>query len=188
MTKRMDECCIDKIRNELIPAISSFSDEYQSSMIGGNDLHVKCFVHCVQKLSQNKHEGYINKCINFVHYTKLYLDEAIWNKIIVKQYKLQGYTYYHGENLLDTLRLINDNYKLNIDHYKCKMEWKLHKIMELYHYLSDYNLLMNEHLIKLETGIVVQLKDYEKVIEEFIEKKIEEEIERDILKTATELL
>lgn len=188
MTKKMDQCCIDKIRNELIPTISSFSDEYKSSMIGGDDFDVKCFVHCVQKLSRNKHEGFIDKCINFIHYTKLYLDEAVWNKTIVKQYKLQGYTYYRGGNLLDTLTLINDNYKLNIHHYKCKMEWKLHKIMELYHYLSYYNLLMNEHLIKLECGIVIQLKDYEKVIEEFIEKKIEEEIERDILKKATELL
>ena len=64
--------------------------------------------------------------------------------------------------------------------------------MELKNYLTDYNLLMNEHLIKLEYGIVVQLTDYEQEIQEFLgnmlDEFIEEEIENDILKTATELV
>ena len=176
----MNQHCMNKIGNELIPALKSFSNDYNLDYIG-KDLHKQCYNHCVHNLPQNKHEDYIDICTNCVEYTHYYLDEALWNKLIFQRYKSLGYSYYHGDNLLENLRIIKKSYNNHKKFYKCELEWKLHKIMELQNYLSDYNLLMNEHLIKLECGMVTQLKDYEK---EFIE----EEIEDDILKTATELV
>jgi len=173
---------MNKIGNDLIPALSSFSNNYKLIYIG-KDLHKQCYNHCINNLPKNKHEEFIDICTNCVENTKFYLDEAIWNKIIVKQYKLQGYIYYHGEDLLESLQIIRERYDNCKKNYNCQIKWKLHKIIELKNYLTDYNLLMNEHLIKLEYGIVVQMTDYEKEIQE-----IEEEIENDILKTATELV
>ena len=183
----MNQHCMNKIGNELIPALKSFSDNYKLSYIG-KDLHKQCYNHCVYNLPQKKHEDYIDICTNCVEYTHFYLDEALWNKRILQRYKLLGYSYFRGENLLENLQIIRERYDEHKRFYKCELEWKLHKIMELKNYLTEYNLSMNEHLIKLESGIVVQLTDYEKEIQEFIEKKLEEEIEADILKTATELI
>ena len=183
----MNQHCMNKIGNELIPALTSFSDNYKLIYIG-EDLHKQCYNHCVDNLPQNKHEEYIDICTNCVKNTHFYLDESLWNRRILQRYKLLGYTYYHGENLLDSLQIIRERYDNIKKNYNCHIEWKLHKITELKNYLTDYNLLMNEHLIKLEYGLVIQLTDYEKEIQEFIEKEIEEEIENDILKTATELV
>tara|TARA_B100000902_G_scaffold196660_1_gene187803 strand:- start:2663 stop:3199 length:537 start_codon:yes stop_codon:yes gene_type:complete len=178
---------MNKIGNELIPALTSFSDNYKLIYIG-EDLHKQCYNHCVDNLPQNKHEEYIDICTNCVKNTHFYLDESLWNRRILQRYKLLGYSYYHGENLLDSLQNIRERYDNIKKNYNSTIEWKLHKITELKNYLTDYNLLMNEHLIKLEYGLVIQLTDYEKEIQEFIEKEIEEEIENDILKTATELV
>lgn len=187
----MNQHCMNKIGNELIPALSSFSDNYNLIYIG-KDLHKKCYNHCINNLPKNKHEEYIDICTNCVKYTHFYLDESLWNRRILQKYKLLGYTYYRGEKLFDSLQNIREKYDNIKKNYNCHIEWKLHKIKELYHYLSDYNLLMNEHLIKLECGIVIQLKDYEKKEQEFLENMldefIEEKIENDILKTATELV
>tara|TARA_B100001063_G_C16777636_1_gene566997 strand:- start:6814 stop:7365 length:552 start_codon:yes stop_codon:yes gene_type:complete len=183
----MNQHCINKIGNELIPALKSFSNDYKIIYIG-KDLHKQCYNHCVHNLPQHKHEDYIDICTNCVEYTHFYLDEALWNRRILQRYKLLGYSYYRGEDLLENLQIIREKYNNCKRFYNSTIEWKLHKIMELKIYLTEYNLLMNEHLIKLEDGIVVQLTDYEKEIQEFIEKEIEKEIENDILKIATELV
>ena len=187
----MNQHCMNKIGNELIPALSSFSDNYKLIYIG-EDLHKQCYNHCVDNLPQNKHEEYIDICTNCVKNTHFYLDESLWNRRILQRYKLLGYSYYRGENLLDSLQNIREKYDNIKKNYNSKVEWKLHKITELKNYLTEYNLLMNEHLIKLEKGIVVQLTDYQKKEQEFYEnifdEFIEEEIENDILKTASELV
>ena len=106
-----------------------------------------------------------------------YLDELLWNKCLEKQFELKEFVYYRGENLSSDIEHINKKYERM--KYSCNLTKELHKSNELFRYMIEYNLLMNENLMGLESGLIKQLSP---------RIKLEQEIENDILKIATQLV
>ena len=187
----MNQRCIDKINEEIVPILESFSDRYKNSCIPEN-FHVLCYLHCVECLPKNKHNTFINKCIECVKSKQKYCSELEAYKTLKRQYVSQGYTYYHSETFEEKMKTIFKKHILKKTESSCPIKKKTSQMKELTKYLVENNLKMNEHLMKLDTGLVVQLSKKELEFQQFmgdcLDEFLSEQIEEDILKVASQLV
>jgi len=159
------------------PVLKRFHKKFGYSVFK-EDFANKCYNDCYSKFNTTiQYNKYADKCVAFIEQNYNYLDELLWNKCLEKQFELKGFVYYRGENLSSDIENINKKYERM--KYSCNLTKKLHKSNELFRYMIEYNLLMNENLMGLESGLIKQLPP---------RVKLEEEIENDILKTATQLV
>ena len=159
------------------PVLNRFHQKFGYSILG-KDFANKCYDDCSSKFNTpNQYNKYAVKCVEYIENYFNYLDELLWNKCLEKQFELKGFVYYRGENLSSDIEHISKKYERM--KYSCNLTKKLHKSNELFRYMIEYNLLMNENLMGLESGLIKQLPP---------RVKLEQEIEFDILKTATQLV
>ncbi len=168
------------------PVLNRFHQKFGYSILG-KDFANKCYDDCSSKFNTpNQYNKYADKCVGYIENCFNYLDELLWNKCLEKQFELKGFVYYRGENLSSDIEHISKKYERM--KYSCNLTKELHKSNELFKYMVEYNLLMNENLMGLESGLIKQLTHRDKLEQEILDNFIEEEIENDILKTATQLV
>tara|TARA_Y100000389_G_scaffold201907_1_gene245793 strand:- start:1340 stop:1927 length:588 start_codon:yes stop_codon:yes gene_type:complete len=168
------------------PVLKKFHQKFGYSIIG-QDFANECYNDCSSKFNTpNQYNKYAVKCVEYIENYFNYLDELLWNKCLEKQFELKGFVYYRGENLSSDIEHISKKYERM--KYSCNLTKKLHKSNELFRYMIEYNLLMNENLMCLESGLIEQLSPRIKLEQEILDNFIEEEIENDILKIATQLV
>tara|TARA_B100001093_G_C26790197_1_gene998623 strand:- start:427 stop:1014 length:588 start_codon:yes stop_codon:yes gene_type:complete len=168
------------------PVLKRFHQKFGYSIIG-QDFANKCYDDCSSKFNTpNQYNKYADKCVGYIENCFNFLDELLWNKCLEKQFELKGFVYYRGENLSSDIEHISKKYERM--KYSCNLTKELHKSNELFKYMVEYNLLMNENLMGLESGLIKQLPHRVKLEQEILDNFIEEEIENDILKTATQLV
>lgn len=186
----MENHCIDKIKKEIIPILKSFPDKYKNSCIPEN-FHVFCYLHCVDCLRQNEHEAFIDECIECVKSKKDYYCELEAYKTLKREYDVRGYTYYSMENFVEEIKKIDKKYSIQHKKSSCQITMKTRRMKELTKCIVENNLNMNEHLMKLDTGLVVQLTRRQLAIQKFmgdcLDEFLDEQIEDDILKVASQL-
>ena len=187
----MNQRCIDKINEEIVPILASFPDRYKNVHLKEN-FHLLCYYHCVNCLPKNKHNAFINKCIECVKSKKDYYRELEAYKTLRRKYDAKGYTYYSRENFVEEFKKIAKKYSIQNKKSSFPITKKTRQMKELTKYLVENNLKMNEHLIKLDTGVVVQLSRRQLAIQQFmgdcLDEFIEEQIEDDILRVASQLV
>lgn len=187
----MNQHCIDKINKEIVPILASFPDRYKNVHLKEN-FHLLCYYHCVNCLPKNKHNAFINKCIECVKSKKDYYCELEAYKTLRREYDAKGYTYYYTGKFVEEFKKIAKKYSIQNKKSSCPITKKTRQMKELTKYLVENNLKMNEHLMKLDTGIVVQLTRRQLAIQKFmgdcLDEFIDEQIEDDILRVASQLV
>ena len=133
-----------------------FHQKFGYSIIG-QDFANKYYDNCSSKFNtQNQYNKYADKCVKYIENCSNYLDELLWNKCLEKQFELKGFVYYRGEHLNSDIENISKKYERM--KYSCDLTRKFHKSSELFRYMTEYNLLMNENLMGLESGLIKQLQ------------------------------
>ena len=188
----MNQRCIDKINKEIVPILASFPDRYKNVHLKEN-FHLLCYYHCVNCLPKNKHNAFINKCIKCVKSKKDYYREIEAYKTLRREYDARGYIYYYRENFVEEFKKIAKKYSIKNKKSSCPITNKTRQMKELTKYLEQNNLNMNEHLIKLNAGIVVQFSSRTLAIQKFMGDCLddfldEKKIEDDILRIASQLV
>lgn len=187
----MDQRCIDKIKKEIVPILESIPTKYENIHLKGN-FHLICYFYCINRLQKNKHEEFINKCIECVKAKKEFCKELESYEILKREYDVKGYTYYLDEIFKENLKIISKKYNTQKTKDSCPVKKKTRQIKELTKFIHKNNLKMNEHLMKLGTGIVVQIQRRKLLVQKFmgdcLDEFLEEQIEEDILKVASQLV
>lgn len=188
----MYQNCMDKIKKEIVPILGSIPDRYKNSCISEN-FHIFCYFHCVNNLPKNKHNEFINKCIDCVKVKKEYCNELEAYKFLKQEFINKKYVYYLVENFEKNFKNVSNKYDKNKTKFLCPVDRKRKQMTELKNILRINNLEMKEHLLKLNTGIVVQLTrkrdlEIQKFMVDCLDEFLEEQIEEDILKVASQLV
>ena len=109
-----------------------------------------------------------------------------------REYDAKGYTYYYTGKFVEEFKKIAKKYSIQNKKSSCPITKKTRQMKELTKYLVENNLKMNEHLMKLDAGIVVQLTRRQLAIQKFmgdcLDEFIDEQIEDDILRVASQLV
>ena len=172
---------------KLCPSLDKFYSKFGYTIIDKN-FGNKCYKYCISNYNkQFQYDKYVNKCLLYIENMYNYLDEKLWNKCLEYQYKLKGYVNYRFGYLESNLNNIVKKYKKIF--YKCNLTKDLHKTRELYECIKNYNLSINEYLMRLETEEIIQHStNFEYFIQKTFDDYVEEYIEDDILKTASQLV
>ena len=188
--KRIDSKISIQFFNRINEALEKFHKKFGDKIFSKN-IAEKCYEFCCLNFTtSHQYNIYCDKCVKYINVVNNCLDEIMWYKTLEQQYKLKGFVYYRGGYLPSILAHIKEDYKNK--HYTSKLEKEIDKISEFFYCFRDYNLLMNENLMGLESGLIKQISLRDKLEQDFMSKKLDsfirEVIEDDILKTATQLV
>ena len=187
----MEQRCIDKIKKEIVPILDSIPTKYENTHPKGN-FHLCCYFHCINHLQKNKHEEFLNKCIECVKFKKEFCNELENYNMLKRKYDVRGYTYYLDEIFKENFKIIFKRHITQKTKDSCPVEKKTRQIKELTEFIHKNNLKMNEHLMKLGARIVVQIPRRKLLLQKFmgdcLDEFLEEQIEEDILKVASQLV
>ena len=170
-------------------ALNKFRQRFGCNAFGDN-FAGKCFEYCSSIFTEPvEYNVFANKCVVYINLVGNYFDELWWHKSLKTQFKLKGFVYYRGGCLLSGIENIHEKYR-KTNRFRCKFTKEIYKHYDLYNYVKKYNLLMNENLMGLESGLIKQFSLRDKLEEEFMGENINRliDVEDDILKTATQLV
>lgn len=163
--------------NGINDALKKFHERFGNIFFEKN-LAAKCYEFCSLHFTNPvQYTIYCKKCIKYINVVHLFLEEILWTKVLKKQFLIKGYTFYRGGNLLGALKKVKEKYKTK--HYLSNLNRRTDRFIDFTACIQEYNLLMNENLMGLESGTIKQIP---------LTFRTDEEIEDDILKTASQLV